>query len=150
MALEDQLTQDSQGRLTPEEEQDLDILVNLSKNLLDDAGADIIDGAQNSRDPAQVIGQFLMQLMAQLNEQLAQMDITVSPRVLLAHGGWVEQISDYLQEQFDVPKAIMDRAEIFIATQAEAMANAQQGGAPQGQPAPEQAPAQPVMPQGGM
>lgn len=133
MALEDMVNQqpaamqqqepEEQPRLTPEEEDDLAIAVMLSQNIIDDAGIGVIDEALNSsNDPGVVIGQFLMQLVSQLAEQLPP-EAQLSPRVFLAEDGWVEQISDYLQEQYDVPRDVMDKAEIFIASQSTSMAN---------------------------
>lgn len=144
MALEEQVA--GQGeRLSGEEEQDLAIAVNMAMDLIDDDGWQVVQQAEQSKDPAVIIGQFLMQLGAQLGEQLP---FPISPRIMLAEGGWVEQVSDYLQEEYDVPKDVMDRAEIFVGSSAQQMAQAQQQGAPQGVP-PEQAP-QPAMPQEGM
>lgn len=150
MALKDKMMQQEQPQegvetLTPEEDKDLEIMVNMSKNLIDDGGYEIIEKAQKSKDPAIVIGQFLMQLGAQLAEKLP---FDPSPRVMLAVGGWVEQISDYIQEEYGVPRKIMDRAEIYVATSAQQMGQA--GQAPQGQPPQEGMPpqqGQPVMPQ---
>lgn len=146
MALEDKMSETGapDQALSKDEKDDLAIMLTLSKNLIDDGGYEIIEQAQNSKDPAVVIGQFLMQLSEQLAEQLP---FDPSPRILLAEDGWVEQISDYIQEEYQVPKKIMDRAEIFIASSAEQMAQAEQ------QPAQQEAqqmPQQPAMPQGVM
>ena len=137
MALEDQM--EAQGRLTDDDEEQLSIAVNLAKNLIDDGGYDVIEQALSSKDPGQVIGQFLFQMVAQMGEQLP---FELSPRIFFAHGGWIEQISDYLQEEYDVPEDVMDRAEIFIGTAAEQIAQGQQAGQAQ--------PAQPVAPQQGV
>lgn len=157
MALEQQVMQQQEApmpeeeegaeRLTPEEEDDLAIAVTLAQNIIDDGGIQVIDEAMNSSsDPAEVIGQFLMQLVAQMSEQLPE-EVELSPRVFLAQGGWVEQVSDYLQEDYDIPREVMDRAEMFIAAQADSMAQ----GAMQQQEAQQQQLAQPAMPQqGGM
>ena len=144
MALEEQVA--GQGeQLSSEEEQDLAIAVNMAMDLIDDGGWQVVQQAEQSKDPAVIIGQFLMQLGAQLGEQLP---FPISPRIMLAEGGWVEQVSDYLQEEYDVPKDVMDRAEIFVGSSAQQMAQAQQQGVPQqAQPA---APAAPAMPQEGM
>lgn len=150
MALESKVTQEqeapSQERLSQEEDRELDIMVLLAKNLIDDGGFEVIEQAEGSKDPGVVIGQFIMQLGSQLAEQLP---FEPSPRVMLAVGGWVEQISDFLQEEYDVPKKVMDRAEIYVASSAQQMAQqqapAQPGAAPQPQQAP---PAGPAMPQG--
>lgn len=146
MALEDKMSETGapDQALSKDEKDDLAIMLTLSKNLIDDGGYEIIEQAQNSKDPAVVIGQFLMQLSEQLAEQLP---FDPSPRILLAEDGWVEQISDYIQEEYQVPKKIMDRAEIFIASSAEQMVQAEQ------QPAQQEAqqmPQQPAMPQGVM
>lgn len=146
MALDEQMTQEApeMEQLTDEEERDLEIMVALGENLIDEGGWQVIQQAEQSSDPAVVIGQFLMQLGSQLGEQLP---FDISPRIMLASGGWLEEMSDYLQEEYDVPKDVMDRAEIFIASNAQAMAQ-QQRGAPQQAAPMEQA--QAVMPQGGM
>lgn len=136
-------------QLSDEEEEDLDIAVMLAQNIIDDGGIEVIKQAmEESNDPGQVIGQFLMQMVSQMSEQLPR-DVQLSPRVFLAEGGWVEQISDYLQEQYGVDQNTMDRAEMFIAAQADSMAQgaATQQAAPQQPAMPQQGPA---MPQGGM
>ena len=135
MALDEQMAQQGPERLGKEEEDELRIMVNLAMNMIDEGGDQIIDQAMNSKDPGTIIGQFIMQLGSQLGEQLP---FEISPRIMLAEGGWVEQISDYLQEQYDVPKKVMDRAEIFVGSSAQNMAQQQQqqpapqGAAPQG------------------
>lgn len=141
MAIEKQLTNEApqQESLTDEEERELDIMVTMAKNLIDDGGYEIVEQAENSKDPGIILGQFLMQLGSQLGEELP---FDVSPRIMFAHGGWVEEISDYLEEEYGVPRKVMDRAEIFIASSAQQMGQQQQ--APQGQPGV------PPTPQGGM
>lgn len=149
MAIEERMMEQeedvSEQELTKDEQDDLAIMVTISKNLIDDGGYEVIEQAQNSKDPGVVIGQFLMQLSEQLAEQLP---FEPSARILLAEDGWVEQISDFLQEDYNVPKKIMDRAEIYIATSAQQMAQAgqQQQAAQQGMEA-QSVPAMP-MPQG--
>lgn len=128
MALEEEVMQQGET-LADEEESELDIMVSIAEDMIDEAGAQVIEQALASKDPGTIIGQFLMQLGSQVGEQLP---FEISPRIMLAAGGWVEQVSDYLQEEYDVPKKIMDRAEIFIASSAQNMAQGQQ------QPAPEQ------------
>jgi len=148
MALENKMATQSpeEETLTKDEQDDLAIMITLSKNLIDDGGYEVIEQAQNSKDPAVIIGQFLMQLSEQLAEKLP---FDPSPRIMLARDGWVEQISDYIQEEYNVPSKVMDRAEIYIATSAQQMQQEQvaQDQQPQGAPMPQQAPA---MPMGGM
>jgi len=143
MALEDKVKeQQDNSQLTDAEENELDIMVKLAQNMIDEGGIDVIEQARGSSDPGQVIGQFLMQLGSQLGEQLP---FDISPRIMLARGGWLEEISDYLQDEYDIPKKDMDRAEIFVASSAQGMAQGQQAqqAAPQGAPVQEA----PVMPE---
>lgn len=159
MAIKDQLeTENEQGQagaqLNDSEEKDLSIMVNIAKSMIDDEGIKVIKSAENSKDQGQVIGQFLFQLGSTLAEKLSG-TVDISPRIMLAEGGWVEQISDYLQQDYGIPKNVMDRAELYVGGMAQQMATSQQSGAapeqapPQGAPAPaEQAP--PMMPQQGV
>ncbi len=135
---------------------DLQIAVLLGTRLLEDGGFDVIARAeQHSSDAGQVIGQFLMQLAQQMMESLPD-GVTLSPTILLAKGGWLEQMSDYIQSHGHVPKKIMDKAEIYVASTSQQMAQnqqqqqsqPQQGDPSQGQQ-PQGAPA-PAMPQGAM
>ena len=124
MALEDKVKeQQDNSQLTDAEENELDIMVKLAQNLIDEGGIEAIDMAKGSKDPGQVIGQFLMQLGSQLGEQLP---FEISPRIMLARGGWLEQVSDYLQDEYGFSKKDMDRAEIFVASSAQSMAQGQQ------------------------
>lgn len=149
MALENQLKEkdDDQERedgpesLTDEEEMDLDIMVNLAKIMIDEGGYKVIEQAEGSSDPGQVIGQFLVQLGSQIAEALPE-EAKPSPRIMLAEGGWVEQVSDYLQEEYDVARDVMDRAEMYIGGAAQSIAQGQQAGQ-------QQAPAPQAPPQGG-
>ena len=158
MALEDQLknappedmeeegedpSQVTVEQLTDDEEEDLKIMVNLAKNLIDDGGYEVIEAAEKSSDPGQVIGQFLMQLVSQTVEKLPE-EAKPSPRIFLCEGGWVEEISDYLQDEYDVPEDVMDRAEIYIGTASQAIAQGQQAPADPAAAAPA-----PAMPQQG-
>ncbi len=152
MAIEDKMVEQesdvSEQELTKDEQDDLAIMLTLSKNLIDDGGYEVIEQAQNSKDPGVVIAQFLMQLSEQLAEQLP---FEPSARILLAEDGWVEQISDFLQDDYNVPKKVMDRAEIYMATSAQQMGQAgqQQQQAPQQGMEAQGAPPMP-MPQGGV
>ena len=140
------MAQSEQASSEPEyiedqEEQDLNISVDMAKEMIDDGGFDAMETAlDQSNDPGQVIGQFLLQLGSQIFDSMPE-GMELSPRVMLAHGGWVEQVSDYLQEQYSVPKEIMDRAESYVG--AAAMQMAQGGQQSVGGPPPQAAPAAP-------
>lgn len=141
MALDQE--QEQNDRLTDEDEDDLEIAVLLGKRLIDQGGQEVLDAAKNSKDPGQVIGQFLLQLGSQMGEQMPE-GMQLNPKVLLARGGWLEQMSDFLEEEYDLNRDIMDRAEIYVATQAQNMAQGQA----QEQQATQQA--APPVPQGAM
>lgn len=157
MALDEKMRKGQQendpAALNDEEEMDLKIAVLMGERLLNEGGYDVIEKAvDQSSDPGQVIGQFIMQLGQQLHETMPD-DMQLSPKIMLAHGGWLEQISDIIQEQAHVKKSVMDKAEIYVASTAHQMAQAkqQQGGMNNGEPVPPVAPGPgtPVVPQGG-
>lgn len=151
MALTDKLAQEAPDETagTEEEEKDLKIAVLMGQRLLDDGGFEVVQSAvKSSKDPGQVIGQFLMQMAQQMFESMPE-DMQLSPTVLLAHGGWLEQISDYIQDEIKVKKDVMDKAEIYVASTAQQMAQAKQGmneDGVQAPAAPQVGPAAPVMP----
>ena len=141
MAMEQEPEMENEAEdLEEQEEQDLQIAVDMGMEMIDDGGFDMIQQAiDQSNDPGQVIGQFLLQLGSEIMSKMPE-GLELSPRILLAHDGWVEQISDYLQDQYGVSEDIMNRAESYVGAAAMQMA---QGGAQQapGGPPP-QAPAQ--------
>ncbi len=148
MALEQEMTQEAGPELLSEEDElGLEIAVLMAKRLIDDGGAEVIKASAGSSDQAQVIGQFLMQLGSQMMEELPE-ELRASPAIMLCEGGWVEQVSDFLQDEYDVPRDVMDRAEIFVGTSAQQMAQAQQqpGGAAGPAPVVAPAPAAPPIP----
>lgn len=66
-----------------------------------------------SQDPAQVIGQFLAQIITILAERLSQ-EINLDPRVFLAKGGWLEMMLDYIEQKLGYPEEFSDQ--IFVQT----------------------------------
>lgn len=141
MALDQEAESQDSNQLTQEDEDDLEVAVLLGKRLIDQGGNEVITAAANSKDPGQVIGQFLLQLGSQLGENMPE-GMTLNPKIMLASGGWLEQISDFLQEEYDVSRDDADRAEIYVGQAAQQMAQQQ---APAEQPA-----APPALPQGAM
>lgn len=149
MAIEEEMMSQQgqqEGALTPDDEQDLELAVLLGKRLIDDGGAQILESAKNSSDAGQVIGQFLLQLGSQMGEQMPP-DAQLSPAIFLARGGWLEQMSDFIEENFGIDRKTMDRAEVYVASTAQQMAQKKQGEAQPGVPA-QQPPMQPEAPQG--
>jgi hypothetical protein len=154
MALEQQIQEQNMGTpLSDEEELDLKIGVLMAEHMLMGGGMDAIETAVNSSsDPGQAVGQFLLQMGQQLMESMPD-DMKLSPKILLCKGGWLEQVSDFIQEEGGVKKSIMDKAEIYVAHTAQQMAAAkqQQGGGQvdgvQAPPAPGPGAPAPTMPQ---
>ncbi len=132
MALEQQMASQE-----PKDEYDTDlkIAVLMGERLLEEGGFDVIEKASaSSKDPGQVIGQFLMQMGQQLMENMPE-GVTLSPEIMLAPGGWVEQMSDFIQSEVGVKKDVMDKAEIYVASTAQQMAQGkQQQGSPEAPP----------------
>lgn len=136
---------------------DLKIAVLIGEQLLYQGGFKAIQAAlKQSSDPGQAIGQFLFQMGQQMMENMPD-HVKLSPAILLAKDGWLVQISDFIQAKLGVPKAVMDKAEIYVASTATKMAQAKQqqgGGAingiqapPVGTPGNVAPQGQPVMPQ---
>lgn len=77
-------------------------------------GLDMVRQAINeSQDPAQVIGQFLSQIMAQLAEKL-QDEFKIDPKIFLAKGGWLEHMLDFIEKKLGLPSEFSDQ--IFAQT----------------------------------
>jgi hypothetical protein len=160
MALEEQLAQAQPAgaeqaapqleEMNEEEEIDLQTAVLMAERMLQEEGFDVIEQAiETSSDPAQVIGQFLLQMIMQMDEA-APNDSKFSRRIWLAKGGWLEQVMDIIIDEFQLDYAIADKAEVYVAQTASEMAKA---GLARGQQAQQQgvAPGQatPTLPQGG-
>jgi hypothetical protein len=134
MALKEELVKEEQGNpegqasdyLSEEELDDLKIIVEMAKSMINEGGAEVIEKAvEQSKDPGQVIGQFIYQLIEEIGSN-APADMDLSPNVLLVPGGAVEQISDFLQEVYEVNKETMDRAEMYVGDMAQQAAAASQ------------------------
>jgi hypothetical protein len=149
MALEDKLAAAEAAPAKDDSNIDLEIAVLLGQRLLDDGGFDVIEKAVGeSSDAAQVVGQFIMQMGTQLMESMPE-GTELSPEILLAPGGWVEQMSDYIQEEGVADKTVMDKAEIYVASTAQQMAQqAMQKGDPNAPPVAPGANVAPPMPGG--
>lgn len=79
------------------------------KMLRDGGGLKIISEAINkSKDPAQVIGQFLAQLVGKLAEQLRD-QFNIDPGLFVATGGFLDHILDYIEKQLKLPEEFSDQ-----------------------------------------
>ena len=123
------------AHLTDEEEQDLRIVSMIADKMLDGGGMDVIHKAvDQSRDPAQVIGAFIAQLVAHVHESMPK-ELSISPRIYFAQGGLVEHIGDDLVRE-NIDSKIVDDAEVYaynaIKAYGKGQVNAQSQGLPVG------------------
>lgn len=84
---------------------DVELAVRLTIQMLNQGGGlQVIRSAVNqSKDPAQVIGQMLATIAGKLGEKLQQ-QYGVDPRIFLAKDGWLEKVLDYIEEKLGLPK----------------------------------------------
>jgi hypothetical protein len=89
---------------------DVEIAVRMGIKFLSQGnGLQVIQQALNqSKDPAQVIGQFLTQMIAKMAEQL-QAKVGLDPAVFLAKRGFLERILDYIEQKLGYPKDFSDQ-----------------------------------------
>ncbi|HEY9814708.1 MAG TPA: hypothetical protein V6D20_02725 [Candidatus Obscuribacterales bacterium] len=132
---------------------DVEIAVRMTIKMLQEGGGMkiISDAIQQSQQPAQVIGQFLAQMIGQLAENL-QREMDIDPKIFLAKGGWLDSILNYIEKEMDMPEEFSDEIYPEVLETIKAAAQSPQGGQqapPQGQPAPGQAP-QPQAAMGGL
>lgn len=133
---------------------DVELVVRMGIKLLNESGAlqQIQQSINQSKDPAQVIGVVLAQMMGQMAEQAAS-QLNVDPRVFLAKNGFLDHILDYIEKKLGYPEEFSDQvyARVLEVIKAAARSpeapNQVMGGEQQAAP-PEQAPAgvQPAQP----
>lgn len=89
---------------------DVEIAVRMGIKMLNEGnGLKIIQDAVNqSKDPGQVIGQFLAQLMAKMAEEL-HAKVGLDPRVFLAKKGFLDTILDYIEHKLGLPSNFSDK-----------------------------------------
>lgn len=139
---------------------DLEIAFRMAVQLLSDGGMQVIKDAINkSEDPGLVVGQFLVQLIGQITENLQQ-QIDFDPRVFLAQNGWLDLILDYIETELGLPENFSDGVygEVMELIKAAAQSpdapnnvmgeESEQGALPQQPQAPEPA-GMPAQPQAG-
>jgi len=124
--------------------EDVEIVTRLGIKLLAGGGLDQIKQAlTQSKDPAQVIGTFIAQMMAQILEQ-ASANVDIDPRAFLANGGFLDTILDYIETKLGYPSEFSDQIyeQVLEVIKAAAQGGQQAGsGQPmQGAPAPQAAP----------
>lgn len=139
-------------REIPVNEEQVELVTRLAVKMLNEGGGlQVLQKAlQQSQDPAQVVGQFLVQLIAALAENLSQR-IDLDPRIFLVSDGFLDHILDYIEQQLSLPREFSDEVKDECVEMIRAMA---QGETKPGQPqqaGPQQgAPPQPAGPAPGL
>ena len=89
---------------------DVELAVNLGVKVLNEGnGLQLIEKAINqSQDPAQVVGQFLTQIIAKLAEQLRG-EYGIDPGIFLAKDGFLDYILNYIEKKLGYPEEFSDQ-----------------------------------------
>ena len=121
--------------------QDVELATRMGVKLLNEANgiAVIRQALDQSKDPAQVIGQFLAQMMGTMAEQLAQ-QLGVDPRVFLAKRGFLDNILNYIERKLGMPEEFSDQiyAQVLETIKAAAFGGQAQDQQTQQPPAPQE------------
>src|SRR5690348_9690407 len=90
--------------------EDVELAFRMAVKMMNEGGGlkMIADAIQQSKDPAQVIGKFLAQLMGQLGEKLRD-ELGVDPGIFIAKGGFLDHILDYIETQLGYPSDFSDK-----------------------------------------
>lgn len=93
----------------PVPDTDIELLVRSGIKLLGQGGLDVIKQAlDTSQDPAQVVGQFMAQLIMKMGEEIVG-QLQLDPRAFLAKGGFLEEMLDYLEQKLMLPPEFSDQ-----------------------------------------
>lgn len=82
----------------------------------------IADGINQSKDPAQVVASFLVQMMASLAEKLHS-EMGIDPGIFLAEGGFLDAILNYIEKQLGYPEEFSDQIYPAVLEMIKAAAN---------------------------
>lgn len=122
------------------EKLDLEIAVKMGTKLLREAGGiqAIEKAIQGSGDPVQAISKFLVQLIMQIKEAVQSQGVELSPKIVLAKGGWVQQMLDVIEQELGLPPEFSDQifGDVIETFKALAQGNKQPSQAAPGAPAP--------------
>lgn len=122
--------------------EDVELAFRMAVQMMSEGGGmDVIKQAINeSQDPAQVIGQFLAQLMGQLAEKL-QAEAGIDPKIFLAKDGWLDLMLNFIEQKLGYPAEFSDQVYTQVlevikaaASGPEAPNNVMEPEAPQGPP----------------
>ena len=81
----------------------------------------LAQGLQKSSDPAQVVGQFIVQMIGQLAE-VAAAEFNFDPRVFLAQNGWLERTLDFIEDELSLPEEFSDEVDDVVLEMIKALA----------------------------
>lgn len=103
----------------------------LGVELLEEGGgiAALQKAVQQSADPILVIAQFIVQMVAQLSDVLAQ-ETNFDPRVMLVPGGFVDSISDYIVDKLNLGEEASDMIEQEVLEMIRGLAQGETRSAP--------------------
>lgn len=88
----------------------VEVAVRMGVKILRDGGGlkMIAEALNQSKDPAQVIGQFLAQLVGKLAEQLRD-QFNIDPGLFVAENGFLDNILNYIEQQLKLPPEFSDQ-----------------------------------------
>ena len=130
------------GETYPKDDVELAVLMGI-EILNEGGGLELIKKAiDQSQDPAQVVGQFMSQIIAQLAEALAK-EYSINPGIFLAKDGFLEYILNYIEQKLGYPESFSDE----IYTQVVEIIKAAAQGAPAPNGVMEGQPSTPPQPQ---
>jgi|SRR5690606_30947732 len=111
--------------------EDVEIAVRLAIKMLNEGGGlkIIADAIQQSKDPAQVIGKLLAQMIGQLAEKLRD-EVGINPGIFIAKNGFLDQILDYIETKLGYPEDFSDQIYVQVLDTIKAAARTPR---PQGQ-----------------
>lgn len=111
------------------EELDLEIAVKMGTRLMKEAGGlkAIEQAMSGSGDPVQAISKFLVQLIMQIKEAVSSQGVELSPNIVLAQGGWVEQMLDVIEGELGLPPDFSDQVFGDVVETFKALAQSPQG-----------------------
>lgn len=128
------MTEDKKAKKSEADDRKLVSMMGMA--MLDNGGLDTLQkGLEQSQDPAQVISNFMAQLIGQQAEY-TQQTFGINPAVYTQKGGFLDQIVDYIERKLGLPPDMSDQVygETIEVMKALAQEGGPQGGPQQGAP----------------
>ena len=138
--------EETQEAPTDVEKADLKISLALGKKTMQEAGGlqALQKGMANTKDPAQVVSKFLVQLIMKIKDSLEKEGIELSPRIVLSANGWLVQMVDFIEVSLKLPTEFSEEVIGDVMETFKAMLQGQSRGEQQGAPPQQAAPAAPA------